>query len=554
MASGSFTLTGTLKLPDKVTPIVNSKINIAAGAWADSGDKVIYTGGKDLITDGSGHFSQTLLTEAALWYLVTSQDSPPAFDPKEFLAFPNGVTKDLSEIVSSSISPSDVAAILAQLAAMQRLPLANAVGLGGPFTPGTYLSTDGNTQAVGYDQVDGLLIGAGQSNIFTSTDHGATWSTGKGIPLSGQSNPGNTIGRIIRSGSSWVAMMTDQSTGKAVIYTSPAPGSGGTCTWSASAKLAMTAGSLGYFHPCLGASAAGTLLVGEYGDPLVTGTPTLHVYRSVDNGATWATVFTLSGSGARHVHAVHPDTYVAGQWWMSLGDGPSPCLYRSTDDGVTWTGVAVIDASRQVVQISDDPNYLYLAPDATGVGTACDMWVLDKATLSVLRGGSMGDHRRLAVPDPGYYHFGAFTNGSPTMQDFNAANFGSHLIGARVISSAVPAGTTVTAVASTVQLTLSANASLTTFNTPYRIVVPEHWWSDPFYGRVDPGTGIYYFTTPGDSSVNLGNGVHRGLFAIPYLGGPVVLLDQLDSPPRSLFIANGWVYCGNLRRPALVPA
>lgn len=548
--TSTFTLTGTFLHQDGITPVVGSPIQIKADPFPVAG--ALLAAGQNVSTDSSGKISVSLTTGiSGLYYVITSTSKIPLFSPQRFLAPGAGSTLDLSSVVF--YNPSGANPFLSQVLAVtspRQLPQANAAGTVGPFSNASFLTADGNTHAVGYDQVDGLLIGAGQSNIFTSTDHGATWSSGKGIPLSGQSNPGNTVGNIIRFAALWVCMMTDQSTGCAAIFTSPAPGSGGTCTWTLRQNL--TTGSLGYFSPCLDSSGT-TLLAGEYGDPLVTGTPTLHVWRST-NGTSWTSVFTLTGSGARHVHAVYPDSFVTSQWWMTLGDGPSPCLYRSVNDGVTWTGVTAIDSSRQSVQISDDATYLYLAADATSLGTPCDVWVVDKATLTTVRSGSIGDHRRLAVPDPGRYQFGVFTNASTTMNDFNAANFAAHMKGALVISTAVPAGTTVASVTNTVQLVLSANATSTTFNTPYRIIAPEHFATDPFYGCVDPATGIYYFTTPGDSGTNIGNAVHRGLFAIPYVGGPVILLDQVDSPPRALFVANGWVYCGNQRRPALVPA
>lgn len=425
-----------------------------------------------------------------------------------------------------------------------------AVGSVGPFAPATMLiDADGTTQAVGYDAVDGLLILARPTTLHTSNDNGATRSTNKGVPLSGQTNPGNRIGRIIRFGGLWVCLITDQTNNCAAIYTSPAPGHTGTCTWTE--RQRFTTGSDGSFSTCIDTDGT-TIVAGEYGDPMIASVRSPHTWRSTD-GVTWtSTDIGVPAANNRHIHAIHADYSQLGRFWMSNGDGPSPCLFYSDNGGAAWTGVAAIDSSRQVVQISSDATNLYLAADTTVADLPCDLWVLDKVTLTNLRAGhSDAGHRRLAVPNPGKYATGQVTSGSPLLRDFAHAAFanGAHK-GARIDMAGVPAGTTVLSVDSVTQITMSANATSTQTDVKYQLQgVNEKWWSASFFGCVDPATGIYYFTTPGDGSGD-GN-IVRGIFYIPYVGGPVCLLDKVLTAPRAIFVANGWLYCGNLRRPTL---
>jgi hypothetical protein len=64
------------------------------------------------------------------------------------------------------------------------------------------------------------------------------------------------------------------------------------------------------------------------------------VYRSTDDGVTWAKVFSAPGEAIRHFHTLLADPFVPGQWWLSSGDKSTECrVWRSADDGLTWTEV-----------------------------------------------------------------------------------------------------------------------------------------------------------------------------------------------------------------------
>jgi hypothetical protein len=310
-----------------------------------------------------------------------------------------------------------------------------------PFLPATQFTTSGTTRAVGYDTVDGLLILAGQSTVFSSADQGTTLSSNKGVPLSGQTNPGNQIGQVVRFKSLWVCVTTDQDNNYAAIYTSPAPGSSGSCTWTL--RQALTAGSSGRFFPII-AQDGTAVIVGEYGDPLTAAVKNPHIWRSTD-GTTWTSVWSASGSNNRHVHAVAPDPYAAGTWYATFGDGPSPCMLKSTDYGVTWAGVDAVPSARQAVQISFTSDYIWLAPDAS----QAPLWLLDRATQTVIKAGAVNDHRRIAVPVPGLHGLGSWTLSSTTITDFVDVPFTADLIGCKITGSGIPDGATISAVTNT---------------------------------------------------------------------------------------------------------
>lgn len=411
----------------------------------------------------------------------------------------------------------------------------------------TQFAAANNVRAVGYDQVDNLLILAGQTDLYTSADGGVSGlGTPRGIPLSGQTNPGNVVGRVVRFKALWVCLITDQTGGYAAIYTSPAPGPSGTCTWTLRQNL--TAGSDGLFFPCLDQDGT-AVVVGEYGDPLVGGTKTPHIWRSTD-GITWSVAWQTTGSGAqgaptnyRHVHAVAPDPYEPGVWYSTFGDGPSPCMLKSTDYGATWATVSTLTADYQSVQISFDPNYVWLAADTTKSA----VWLMDRRS-NALKSGAVNDHSRIAVPNPGLHPAGSWTLNGTTVTDFVNHPFHANSTNARITGNGIPAGATITA-ANDTSATISAAITQSATNQPYQIHWSEAFWADNFYGAVDPATGAYYFTTPGNGE-NVNNG-RRGLFYVPYPGGSVELLDVVPRNTNNLFIAGGYVFAGPVRRPLI---
>lgn len=115
---------------------------------------------------------------------------------------------------------------------------------------------------------------------------------------------------------------------------------------------------------------------------------TLNVWRSIDAGATWTSVFTKNTRNHAdpeiyHFHVVRRDPYNAGHWYISSGDLPDECfVWRSTDDGLTWTDVSDLAYTDERQKIHRTTNmyftedYIYWGVDdyitTDGMGSA---WV-----------------------------------------------------------------------------------------------------------------------------------------------------------------------------------
>lgn len=118
--AGTFTLTGRFKRNDGVTPYVNSTIRIDAAPFPDITDNTVYSSSFNIITDGNGSFSITLVTETSLYYRLSSSEN--LFDPNPFtFAAPTaGTTLDVSDLTvfdPSTITPTIAAAAAASAAA-----------------------------------------------------------------------------------------------------------------------------------------------------------------------------------------------------------------------------------------------------------------------------------------------------------------------------------------------------------------------------------------------------------------------------------------------------
>lgn len=93
-----------------------------------------------------------------------------------------------------------------------------------------------------------------------------------------------------------------------------------------------------------------------------------YVYRSLDSGATWETVFTHpldgGGSATQHIHKIHIDKVTPTTIYVSSGDSvPAKGVWYSTDNGGTWTAITRL---HQPTWIESDSENIYLGEDLEG--------------------------------------------------------------------------------------------------------------------------------------------------------------------------------------------
>ena len=93
-------------------------------------------------------------------------------------------------------------------------------------------------------------------------------------------------------------------------------------------------------------------------------------------------------------------------------------------------------------------------------------------------------------------------------------------------------------------------------NDPYQMAVPgaeavtDRFFQMGYLGAVDPDTGIYYHCQSDTST----SGNTFGIFYLPQVGGRLELIDSGKTSYHSVgevFVADGYVYCGNLRIAAI---
>lgn len=114
--------------------------------------------------------------------------------------------------------------------------------------------------------------------------------------------------------------------------------------WRAAAP-AFTVGSPWHGSASIG-EARGTIMFAEYPDNAAKyrddTAPVLpaRVWRSRDDGLTWAAVMTVGPDLIRHLHTLAAEPGTPGRWWLTSGDRSSEVfVWRSDDDGDTWSDV-----------------------------------------------------------------------------------------------------------------------------------------------------------------------------------------------------------------------
>lgn len=422
----------------------------------------------------------------------------------------------------------------------------------GPFYP----TAPGANIVRGIDETDDRLFAINSSNqLVMSTDRGATWGTSKGLPTNVS---GATVSRVYRWGAYLYLIGFDTVASTVNVYRAlPAPVLNDAFTWSAS-LLTLTAGSTTSFAKQIGASAT-AMVVADYG-PDPTGGPSM--WRTTD-GTTWTKVLGPIAA-TRHIHHVYADPYKTNHWWMTCGDGTGHQYYRSTDDGVTWSKLSTSSGSTadltaaawQAVQISADADALYFCGDS-GYYTVLKMRRSDIAQGTYKPIISPSFHQQVYIPNgrPARGPFAdlVITSGSKTVTSATAA-FTADDVGRFVgfTASINPGGYPsplrpyIQAVTNSTTATLSLQANSSASSVGF-ILGGETLYAGAFYGCVDTTTGIVYQLANDATSA----GTRCGLFATLPDGRCLLLESWGPSYSAEVFIYQGYVYCGRMKRPLL---
>lgn len=165
--------------------------------------------------------------------------------------------------------------------------------------------------------------GEPQAQLYKSTDGGETWSEADDGSLDfGSINSMKAAGKLLASVGTAVYWGAVDGNGD-VTWTRCEDGLSGDFSLDTGANMVFDWGFL--------ETAAGSIIIGEYGDP--TSGP--HIYRSTDDGANFAEVLEISG--ARHIHVIRQHK-ATGRLIASVGDTGDDAtqLIYSDDDGATW--------------------------------------------------------------------------------------------------------------------------------------------------------------------------------------------------------------------------
>jgi hypothetical protein len=404
----------------------------------------------------------------------------------------------------------------------------------------------------GHDATAGVTFFRNPSNIFLSTDNGATISSGKGLPT-GVTN-GFTISRVVRAFDLWWIVALDAGDTLYKVYSAPVVLGNGALTWTARHTLGVGATNI---SGALGVSSDGlTLLVAEYSSsasvPGVTGGNS--IYRTTD-GTTFDGVDQRPA--ARHYHGVWEDPYSPGVWYALIGDGTATPLLRSSDNGATFDTVASVVAGWDGVAMSFSANYIWVTGDVTSSVSVAPFYVLDRATLTPQH-GCTGSPYSTPVINAGVFATGSVTSGSPTLAMGSLENpltvddIGRQIIVKKTSDASllVASGTTITDV-SGANVTMSNNASATSSAITYMVDRNERYYPVALNGAVDPTTEVFYLHADNAGAAPIGNPLRFGLFACPSLFGPLVWLENLQSASILVEVVSGVVLTGINYRPTL---
>ncbi len=98
----------------------------------------------------------------------------------------------------------------------------------------------------------------------------------------------------------------------------------------------------------------------------------VNIWRTVDKGATWTATLTKTGNNGtvfsgevRHFHCVQVDPHNRTHWWASSGDGDSQsAIYRSIDEGLTWTTLFSGSQRERACSFVFTADYVYYGTDS----------------------------------------------------------------------------------------------------------------------------------------------------------------------------------------------
>jgi hypothetical protein len=117
----------------------------------------------------------------------------------------------------------------------------------------------------------------------------------------------------------------------------------------------------------------GIFILGEYN---ANGRARPRLFRSIDNGATWSTIYietNIDGINNSHIHCVtyHTalDAFIA-----VIGDGPNRAYLKSNSDGTNWARL-MIGKGSQPIQLLDygNPTRILCGSDTREGVTSCDL-------------------------------------------------------------------------------------------------------------------------------------------------------------------------------------